>query len=99
MTDYKWKRSAIDNLQARAKWIDNYQLACKDRDHLVSICNQKEAELKCLRWQVEKAIRVIEEFLTVAKLPLTANMEKFVEALEEFVTNAKAELKLWEDKT
>jgi len=73
MTDYKWKRSAIDNLQARAKWIDNYQLACKDRDHLVSICNQKEVELKCLRWQVEKAIRVIEEFLD--RCETTANCQ------------------------
>lgn len=92
------EHNPIESLQARAKWIDNYELACKDRDHLVSICNQKEVELKCLRWQVEKAIRVIEKFLDIAKLPLTANMEKFVEPLEEFVVEAKAELKLWEEK-
>lgn len=98
MNDYKYKRSAIENLQARAKWMDNYELACKDRDHLVSICNQKEVESKCLRWQVEKAIRVIEEFLDIANLPLTANIEKLVKPLEEFTVEAKAELKLWEDK-
>ena len=88
------ERNPAENLRALAKWIDR----CKDRDHLVSICNQKEVESKCLRWQVEKAIRIIEEFLDIAKLPLTANMEKFVESLEDFVTNAKAELKLWEEK-
>lgn len=98
MNDYKWKRSAIENLQARAKWIDDYESACKDRYHLVSICNQKEVESKCLRWQVEKAIRVIEKFLDIANLPLTANMEKLVAPLEEFVFEAKAELKLWEEK-
>ena len=98
MDDYKHTRNAIDYLQARAKWIDDYESACKDRDHLVSICNRKEVESKCLRWQVEKAIRVIEHFLDIAKLPLTANMEKFVEPLEAFVVEAKAELKLWEDK-
>ena len=92
------KHNPIESLQARAKWIDNYEAACKDRDHLVSICNRKEIEAKILRLQVEKAIRVIEQFLDLAKLPLTANMEKFVEPLEEFVVEAKAELKLWEDK-
>ena len=98
MDDYKYKRSAIENLQARAKWIDNYELACKDRDDLTNLYSGKYAEAKILRLQVEKAIRVIEQFLVIAKLPLTANMEKFVEPLEEFVVEAKAELNLWEDK-
>ena len=70
----------------------------KENEHLVSIANRNQVESKCLRWQVEKAIRVIEQFLDIAKLPLTANMEKFVEPLEEFVVEAKAELKLWEEK-
>lgn len=92
------EHNPIESLQARAKWIDDYESACKDRDHLVGICNRKEVELKCLRWQVEKAIRVIEQFLDIAKLPLTANIEKLVKPLEEFTVEAKAELKLWEDK-
>lgn len=70
----------------------------KENEHLVSIANRNQVESKCLRWQVEKAIRVIEKFLDIANLPLTANMEKFVEPLEEFVVEAKVELKLWEDK-
>ena len=71
---------------------------CKECEHLMSLYSAKYAEAKILRLQVEKAVRVIEEFLDIAKLPLTANMEKFVEPLEEFVVEAKAELKLWEDK-
>ena len=98
MNDYKWKRSAIENLQARTAWFDNYEFMCKEADHLMSLYGQKYAEAKVLRWQVEKAIRVIEKFLDVAELPLTANIEKFVEPLEAFVVEAKAELKLWEEK-
>ena len=74
------------------------QSACKECDHLMSFYDRKYAESKVLRLHVKKAIRVIEQFLDIAKLPLTANMEKFVEPLEEFVVEAKAELKLWEEK-
>ena len=92
------ERKRAESLQARTGWFHNYELMCKEADHLMSLYGQKYAEAKILRLQVEKAIRVIEQFLDIAKLPLTANMEKFVEPLEEFVVEAKAELKLWEDK-
>ena len=98
MDDYKYKRSAIENLQARAKWIDNYEFVCKEADHLMSLYGQKYAEAKILRWQVEKAIRVIDEFLDVAELPSTSKMEKLIEPLENFVSDAIQELKLWEEK-
>ena len=77
--------------------MDDNKWNCKECEHLMDLYSAKYAESKMLRLQVEKAIRVIEEFLAIAKLPLTASMEKFVEPLEDFVVEAKAELKLWEE--
>jgi hypothetical protein len=92
------KPNAIENLQARTKYINNYELACKDCNHLVSICNDKEVELKMIRYQLEKGIRVIEKFLNDTEHPLTSGFERTMQPLVDFVENAKAELKLWEDE-
>jgi hypothetical protein len=85
------KPIAIEKLQARAKWINNYELACNDH-------NAKEVQLKMIRHQLEKGIRVIEKFLNDTEHPLTSGFEKTMQPLVDFVENAKAELKLWEDK-
>jgi len=92
------KPTAIRNLQARVSWIDNYELACQDRDHLVGICNSKEVQLKAIGYQLEKGIKAVEEFLANESLPYTEGFWKLAKPLEEFVASAKEELRLWEDK-
>ena len=75
-----------------------YSVIFKPTKSVCRGCNSKEAQLKCIGYQLEKGIKAVEAFLANGSLPYTEGFWKLVEPLQDFVVQAKEELKLWEDK-